>query len=188
MTPTKDPSYFAYGLDARGQLLWGDPEFHRFPVKTRAEYERLFEDVGGATAVGEASTMYLECPQSAGRIKEIIPGARILCSLRHPVDRAYSDYLMYLRRRGNRFQPERDLRAAADLGPSRLPLDADRPSTTTSCRATTTPSRAIASACSCSTTSGTTGRVHPGRLPVSGDRSHVRPRFRHAACARAAFR
>ncbi len=113
MTPTKDPSYFAYSLDARGQLLWGDPEFHRFPVKTRAEYERLFEDVGGATAVGEASTMYLECPQSAGRIKEMIPGARILCSLRHPVDRAYSDYLMYLRRRGNRFQPERDLGPSA---------------------------------------------------------------------------
>jgi hypothetical protein len=113
MTPTKDPSYFAYGLDPRGQLLWGDPEFHRFPVKTLAEYERLFDDVGGATAVGEASTMYLECPQSAGRIKEKIPGARILCSIRHPVDRAYSDYLMFLRRRGRRFQPERDLSASA---------------------------------------------------------------------------
>ena len=49
MTPTKDPSYFAYGLDARGQLLWGDPEFHRFPVKTLAEYERLFEEVGAGT-------------------------------------------------------------------------------------------------------------------------------------------
>jgi Sulfotransferase family len=113
MTPTKDPSYFAYGLDARGQLLWGDPEFHRFPVKTLAEYERLFEEVGGAKAVGEASTMYLECPQSAGRIREKIPGARILCSIRHPVDRAYSDYLMFLRRRGRRFQPERDLSASA---------------------------------------------------------------------------
>jgi Sulfotransferase family len=113
MTPTKDPSYFAYGLDAGGQLLWGDPEFHRFPVKTLAEYERLFDDVGGAKAVGEASTMYLECPQSAGRIREKIPGARILCSIRHPVDRAYSDYLMYLRRRGRRFQPDRDLSASA---------------------------------------------------------------------------
>src|SRR5262245_28477364 len=45
MTTTKDPSFFAYGLDARGQLVWGDPEFHRFPVKTLAEYERLFDDV-----------------------------------------------------------------------------------------------------------------------------------------------
>ena len=113
MTPTKDPSYFAYGVDARGQLSWGDPEFHSFPVKSLAEYQRLFEDVGGATAVGEASTMYLECPQSAGRIKEMIPQARILCSIRHPVDRAYSDYLMYLRRRGKRFDPERDLSASS---------------------------------------------------------------------------
>ena len=44
MTTTKDPSFFAYGLDAQGKLLWGDPEFHRFPVKTLAEYERLFDD------------------------------------------------------------------------------------------------------------------------------------------------
>jgi Sulfotransferase family len=113
MTPTKDPSYFAYGLDAHGKLLWGDPEFHRFPVKSLVEYERLFADVGGAVAVGEASTMYLECPQSATRIKETIPAARILCSIRHPVDRAYSDYLMYLRRRGRRLDPKRDLTASS---------------------------------------------------------------------------
>jgi hypothetical protein len=113
MTPVKDPSYFAYGLDADGKLLWGDPELHPMPVKSLSEYERLFADGGDATAIGEASTMYLECPQSAARIRELLPAARIICSLRHPVERAYSDYVMGLRRRGRRFDPTRDLTVAS---------------------------------------------------------------------------
>jgi len=113
MTPTKDPSYFAYGVDSEGRLLWGDPEFHSLSVKSWSEYERLFADTGEAVAVGEASTMYLECPQSAARIRARLPAARIICSLRHPVDRAYSDYLMYLRRRGRRLDPARDLSATS---------------------------------------------------------------------------
>jgi hypothetical protein len=118
MSPVKDSSYFAFALDAEGQLLWGDPEFHNFPVKSLREYEGLFADAGDAMAVGEASTMYLECPQSAARIRELLPATRIICSLRHPVDRAYSDYLMYLRRRGRRFDPTRDLTATAVWGRS----------------------------------------------------------------------
>jgi hypothetical protein len=109
MTRMKDPSYFAFGLDDAGQLLWGDPELHRFPVRSWSEYERLFADAGDALAIGEVSTMYLECPQAAARIREQLPGARIICSLRHPVDRAYSNYLMYLRHRGERLEPDRDL-------------------------------------------------------------------------------
>ena len=45
-----------------------------------------------ATAVGEASTMYLECPQAAGRIKALIPEAGIICGLRDPVDRVISAF------------------------------------------------------------------------------------------------
>jgi hypothetical protein len=113
MTRVKDPSYFAFGLDAQGKLLWGDPEHHRFPVRSLEEYERLFADTGGAVAVGEASTMYLECPQAAARIRAQVPGGRIICCLRHPVDRAYSDYQMFLRSRGRRLDPARDLTATA---------------------------------------------------------------------------
>jgi len=113
MTSAKDPSYFAYGVDVEGRLLWGEPEFHSFPVRSLGEYERLFADAGGAPAIGEASTMYLECPQSAARIRELLPAARIICSIRHPVDRAYSDYVMDLRHRGRRFDPDRDLTATS---------------------------------------------------------------------------
>lgn len=109
MSPVKETNFFAYGLDDQGRLLYGDPELHRFPVRSVEHYERLFAGVRSQRAVGEASPIYLECPQSAGRIRDLLPDARIICFLREPVDRAYSDYLMYLRSRGRRLDPARDL-------------------------------------------------------------------------------
>ena len=113
MSPVKETNYFAYGLDAGGQLVYGDPDVHRFPVKSLGAYEQLFENVGSAAVVGEASPIYLECPQAAARIRELLPAARIICSLRQPMERAYSDYLMHLRRRGRRFAPARELTPTA---------------------------------------------------------------------------
>jgi Sulfotransferase family len=113
MSAIKETNYFAYGVDADGRLLYGDPEHHAFPVKTLAEYEQLFAEAGQARAIGEASPIYLECPQAAQRIRERVPAARLVCALRHPVERAYSDYLMFLRSRGRRFDPRTDLSPAA---------------------------------------------------------------------------
>ncbi len=109
MSRVKETNYFAYGVDERGRLLYGDPDVHKFPVTTRAEYEALFDDADGAQAVGEVSPIYLECPQAPDRIRAALPEVRLVCCLRHPVERAYSDYLMYLWRRGRRFEPARDL-------------------------------------------------------------------------------
>jgi hypothetical protein len=113
MSPVKETNFFAYGLDDAGQLLYGIPELHQFPVTTLSEYEKLFANAGDAAAVGEASPIYLECPQAAGRIRTRIPDARLICGLRDPVERAYSDYLMYLRLRGEQLEPNRDLVASA---------------------------------------------------------------------------
>ena len=113
MSPVKETNYFAYGLDAEGRLLYGDPDVHRFPVKSLSEYEKLFAGADDAVAVGEASPIYLECPQAADRIRELLPESRLICGLRHPIDRAYSDYQMYLRRRGRRLEPARDLTATS---------------------------------------------------------------------------
>lgn len=109
----KETNYFAFGLDGEGQLLYGDPDVHRFPIKSLPEYEQLFADAGDARAIGEASPIYLESPQTAARIRDLIPAVRIICGLRHPVDRAYSDYLMYLRARGRRFDPTCELKATS---------------------------------------------------------------------------
>lgn len=113
MSPVKETNFFAYNLDAGGRLLYGDPDVHRFPVKTLEEYRALFRETGTVAAVGEASPLYLESPQAAARIRALVPEARIVCSLRQPVDRAYSDYLMYLRRRGRDFDPDRELTSSA---------------------------------------------------------------------------
>jgi hypothetical protein len=113
MSRVKETNYFAFGLDDDGRLLYGDPELHHFPIRTLDGYLGSFEGAEGARAVGEASPIYLECPQSAGRIRDAIPDARIICGLREPVDRAYSDYLMYLRSRGRTFDPERELTPSA---------------------------------------------------------------------------
>ena len=69
MSRVKETNYFAYGVDDEGKLLYGDPELHRFPLRTLAEYEESFAGAGGAVAVGEVSPIYLECPQAAGRIR-----------------------------------------------------------------------------------------------------------------------
>jgi hypothetical protein len=113
MSPVKETNFFAYGRDAEGRLLYGDPEVHHFPIQTMAEYERLFDQADGAAGIGEASPIYLECPQAADRIRAAVPSVRIIASLRHPVERAYSDYLMHLRHRGERFDPARDLTVTA---------------------------------------------------------------------------
>jgi hypothetical protein len=109
MSSVKETNYFAFGLDDDGQPLYGDPELHHFPVQSLSDYEKLFADAGDSVAIGEASPIYLECPQAAGRIRDLIPAARIICGLRDPVDRAYSDYMMFLRSRGRRFDAARDL-------------------------------------------------------------------------------
>ena len=106
--------YLAYGVDNAGHLLYGDPELHHWPVKTQAEYEEMFADAGDATAIGDVSPIYLESPHAAANISELLPDAKIICSLRNPVDRAYSDYLMYLRKRGRRIDPKQDLIASAE--------------------------------------------------------------------------
>jgi sulfotransferase family protein len=109
MSPKKETNFFAYGRDGQGRLLYGDPEFHQFPVQSLSQYEQLFAGAGDALAVGEASPIYLECPQAAERIRMLLPESRLICSLRHPVDRAYSDYQMDLRRRRRQLDPARDL-------------------------------------------------------------------------------
>ena len=113
MSPVKETNFFAWNLDPQGRLLYGDPDVHRFPVKTLEEYEALFAGAGAARAIGEASPLYLESPQAPGRIRSLLPEARIVATLRHPVDRAYSDYQMYLRRRGRVLDPTRDLSPSA---------------------------------------------------------------------------
>lgn len=66
-------------------------------IRTRAEYERLFDRAAGERAVGEATTHILVSPSAPERVLRDLPGVRLVVSLRQPADRAYSHYLHRVR-------------------------------------------------------------------------------------------
>lgn len=88
MSPLKEPHYFSSFL--------ATPEHNNFDTVVRQadSYQQLFAGSQSFKAIGEASPSYLCDPEAANRIKLAIPDARIIISLRDPVQRAYSHYLM----------------------------------------------------------------------------------------------
>lgn len=85
MSPIKETNYLAYDP--------ADPG-HSNPVKTQQHYESLFDGVKNEKVVGEASPSYLHSDHAIQRISELIPRPKLVVSLRNPVDRTYSAYLM----------------------------------------------------------------------------------------------
>lgn len=97
----KEPRFFSYDPDVPDgeptPYPWG-PRVH--PVKTWDQYLALFTEVTTETAIGEASPCYLNHPRGPVRIRQALPGVRLIVSLRDPLDRAYSGYLMAVRDAG----------------------------------------------------------------------------------------
>lgn len=79
MSPVKEPSFYAPERD--------------FAIQSRHEYVRLFDGATTEQAIGEASPQYLTAERAAERIADDLGDVRLIVSLRHPVDRAYSSYL-----------------------------------------------------------------------------------------------
>ncbi len=98
MPTLKELRFFSYHPDESdvepSPYGWG-PRVH--PIKTWSEYVDLFAPVTTEKAIGEASPCYLNHPRCPMRIKQALPDVRLIVSLRDPVDRAYSGYLMAVR-------------------------------------------------------------------------------------------
>ncbi len=80
MSAVKEPNFFLGGAEWQRGLSW---------------YRELFAGTDEAVAVGEASTMYSLYPHAAGvpeRIHRVLPWARIVYVVRHPIDRMVSLY------------------------------------------------------------------------------------------------
>jgi hypothetical protein len=93
MTSQKEARYFAYDpVLAPLRDLPGQPK----TPKTLEEYQALFTDVKDGQAAGDASPIYMNSPIAAERIHAYNPGMRLIAVLRHPVERAYSEYMMML--------------------------------------------------------------------------------------------
>ncbi len=108
LSPVKEPCYFASEV-----RLENFPEEYRKQIAadsapssdsrrlsglraTWESYLELFDGVMDEIAIGEASVCYLWSPAAARNIRARIPGARIIAVLRHPVERAWSQYLQGL--------------------------------------------------------------------------------------------
>ena len=93
MAQVKEPNFFS---QVRRPL---NPDVH-----DEASYLRLFAPGGGCKVRGEASVSYFWAEDVPARIKRVNPEARILISLRDPVERTYSGY-WYLVRIGEENRP-----------------------------------------------------------------------------------
>jgi hypothetical protein len=85
-----------------------EPKFFVRAVLTladREEYLRTwFAGADDERAVGEKSTSYLEVPGTARRMKDLFPRLRAIFLLRHPVERALSNY-RFSRKHGLETEP-----------------------------------------------------------------------------------
>lgn len=93
LSEPKEPHFLAMEgqpLEFRGP---GDDQMMNTKAITSFDrYQAIFAKTGGAKAVGEASVSTMYYPQSVAGIKKYMPGAKLICMLRQPADRAYSAY------------------------------------------------------------------------------------------------
>ena len=61
-------------------------------------YLAHFPEPGEFAVVGEASTSYLSDPEVPERVRRAVPNVKLIALLRNPVDRAYSQYQMNVRK------------------------------------------------------------------------------------------
>jgi hypothetical protein len=71
--------------------------FTRFYDRGIEWYADYFRNCAGQLPVGELSPMYFASAQARERIAHHLPECKIICSLRDPVERAYSNYRMLRR-------------------------------------------------------------------------------------------
>jgi len=94
-------SYLAHALDRHPQIrmarpLFPEPKFfldqEEFQKGKEYYLQKYFAGKKAGEVLGEKSTSYIESRDAALKIKQFFPDAKILISLRNPVDRAISNY------------------------------------------------------------------------------------------------
>lgn len=117
MSAVKEPNFFAYG--ELPTLPFQGPAAAMMAgriVRTRPAYAALFSANPTALAIGEAS-MTNFMPRACARMRQYIPDAKLIAILRHPAERAYSQFVN-ARRMG--WEPLASFEAALAAEPARL--------------------------------------------------------------------
>jgi hypothetical protein len=91
MSPFKEPNFFSISV------IRDDDPLEK--IRDEKAYLDLFKKVKNEKIIGEASPFYLTDPETPSLIHKVSPDAKILISLRDPVDRMFSHILQEKRRR-----------------------------------------------------------------------------------------
>lgn len=116
LSPIKEPHFFAYGEASFHFKGPGDAEAVSSSLSF-SEYKRLFANAGEKQLCGEASASSLYVARAVDRIEKYTPQARMIVILRNPVDRAYSNYLLFVR---DGREPCKSFREALELESVRI--------------------------------------------------------------------
>jgi hypothetical protein len=91
LSPVKEPGYFLVKDGEYPEVLRPD----LYACDSLGVYQDLFSGAESSKAVGEASTLYFYSQRAARNLYTDIPTARLITVLRNPVDRAFSEFLMW---------------------------------------------------------------------------------------------
>ena len=92
MSPIKEPKFFLSDGPPPTRGGPGDALTYREHVWKREDYEALFDGAPAGTLRGESTPLYLYDRDAMCRIREMIPGARLIAIIRDPVERAHSNW------------------------------------------------------------------------------------------------
>ena len=97
MASIKEPMFFTAHNTLKSAASIDSSTLNQpFFIRDLTQYQQLFVGHEHKLARGECSTAYLPNPHLAvPRIKALCPDMKIIVCLRHPIARAYSNYLMY---------------------------------------------------------------------------------------------
>jgi hypothetical protein len=74
-----------------------DGAYGRRRTSSLAQYANLFAEAPAHCIVGESSPQYMTHPAACDRIRSLVPDCKLVAILRNPIDRAFSDYSMFVR-------------------------------------------------------------------------------------------
>ena len=92
LSKVKEPKFFLSDGRPTAEGGPGDVQTYQEHIWRQADYEALFDDAPPGTLRGEATPFYLYDLAAHDRIRDLIPGAKLILLLRDPVDRAHSNW------------------------------------------------------------------------------------------------
>ena len=92
MSAIKEPKFFLSDGPPPAKGGPGDALTYREHVWRRPDYEALFDPAPAGTLRGESTPLYLYDRAAMRRIRETLPGAKLIVIVRDPVERAHSNW------------------------------------------------------------------------------------------------